>query len=672
MKKIALTLGVVLLLIFILLTVLRKDRTAPTTTQPDRDAISAEQKSKITSFWSAYEKAESLRISGDTRGAVKYYRKALEINPAHENSLYYLGNMLSELGRHDEAVSTFKRLISVNPRSARAHKRIGHVLSTPCPGAPLDLEAARVHFNEALQLNIEESNPHFCIGRVLTQMGKFEEGRKYLLNAARMNPTYVEAFQLLAYICLLEGRFSEAATYYSSALEAGGANVKPDVAPGEGDTKESLKAKGPTSRKNIASLFGLAVASTAAGGYAQAVPTEYRVELPVHGQYLVKAAPMWGENKTANGNAAAWLDFDNDGDDDLALVGPHAPLTLWKNEGNLRFTEVTAEAGLDKAGKRCNVLAVDFDADGDEDLYLLRGDWFDLKQGFLFKNENGRFLDVTEQVGCSEARPMSQAAFADFNQGGYPDLLGVGLDEHERGEVSIYSGSTHGFRLLWRESLRGEGLPVDCVIGDYNNDSFPDIFILRWPAGCLLLRNLDGKNFKDVTKESGIDVDFASLSALFLDYNNDGKLDLFMSALAPYEDVLRSVLGLEPGADKGRPVLFTNKGGGVFERAASEKAFARCFGTLDAVAIDMNRDGFVDIYLSNGGLEPGRFEPDALLTNQGGKFFTCGYSVYEPPKSLSAAVGDIDSEGKLGLFVARGGFVPGEKKEGALYVTRRK
>jgi tetratricopeptide (TPR) repeat protein len=669
MKKTIITATIVILALFVIITITRNYKSDPTTQSSDAGEATTERGEKIANFWSVYRKAEAFMNQGALDDAIEYFQKAGELDPQHELTLYNLGNLYYESGRFDEAVSTFNRLIEVNPRAARPHRRIGEILSHPIPGAPLDLDKARISFEKALNLNSEQSGTHYWMGRILIELGKFDEGRKYIANATRLNPKFPEAMTLVAYSHLLDGNYTKAIDGYMQALDMGVTKIKPGELPGEGDTRESLKSSPPTGHKNIGALYGLALASSAVGGYPSNVPDEYRTKLPVCPQIISKASPVFEGNAKPDGIASSWIDYDDDGDFDLLLVGPYSPLKLWRHEGQSRFTDVTATVGLARAGKGWDILNVDFDLDGDQDIYLLRGGWSGSKGGLLLENKGGKFVDATPDEWASEIKWTGCVRSADFNQDGYPDLIEVGRNEQFVPEVRIYGGSANGFAHLWRMEIAGSGFPIDCSVGDFNNDSHPDFFILRWRGDGLLFKNLNGDDFADVTGTSGIEVSFESLSATFLDFNNDGLLDLFVSALASYPDALRTILDLKPETDRGRPVLYINKGNDVFELMSPVRGLARHYGTLDAFATDLNGDDLTDLYLSNGGLEFSRIEPDAILVNQDGEYFTCEYVNQMASKSQSISVCHGPHNGGMVIFVTRGGLAPGEKKEGVLYIT---
>ena len=105
-----------------------------------------ERKQQIRLFWDAYNSARSLRTRKEYEPAAREYERALEIDPQHEDSLYYLGSCLLEVGEYEKAVQVYERLVILNPRSNRGLSQLGLLLSTPAPGAVLNLERARQMF----------------------------------------------------------------------------------------------------------------------------------------------------------------------------------------------------------------------------------------------------------------------------------------------------------------------------------------------------------------------------------------------------------------------------------------------------------------------------------------------------------------------------------------------
>ena len=244
-----------------------------------------------------------------------------------------------------------------------------------------------------------------------------------------------------------------------------------------------------------------------------------------------------------------------------------------------RFTDIAGQAGLRRpvvAGHparadyileamSCGAAFLDFDNDGWLDILLLTGSRFgdpppEASNRLYRNNRDGSFTDVTEKAGLL--------------RGGY--FYGV-------------------------------------TIGDYNNDGFEDIFLTGWEQNALYRNNGDG-TFTDVTREAGLIHPHARFSTgcAFLDYDRDGRLDLFVSNYVSFDSAAVpragkpnecSAQGLfcgPRGLPYGAHSLYHNNGDGTFTDVTAAAAIARPdqgYG-LTAVAADFDGDGWPDIYLA--------------------------------------------------------------------------
>lgn len=217
-------------------------------------ALSEGRKAEIRRFWEVYRRAAELKQQGAWAEAAPAYREALEIDPRHEDALYYLGNVLFESGRYQEAVTAWRRLVEVNPLSARAHAQLGAVYSCGAPGAPFDLDVAEWEFQQALSINGEESGPVLKLGEVALLKGDRRRALDSFTAASRTNFKSVEAHYLIGYLRWLEGDRVAALAALQTAVKLSQADQPVRGVAGEGDTKKkaSILSEG-TSRK---SLFG--------------------------------------------------------------------------------------------------------------------------------------------------------------------------------------------------------------------------------------------------------------------------------------------------------------------------------------------------------------------------------------------------------------------------------
>jgi Flp pilus assembly protein TadD len=205
-------------------------------------------------FFGLLDQASSLRIAGDFAGAAALYRQLLELHPDHEDSLYYLGNCMVELGRDGEALEQFERLARVNPKSNRCFMQIGRI-RLPGGDAKLDsLDLAEQAFDRSLAINQEESGPLVQLGVVSLLRGDLERADERLRQAAVLNVKSVEARYLRAWVKYRRGDGDAARLLLNEAqsLAKGTKPVTATVVIGEGDTKRGGALLADTSKNALA------------------------------------------------------------------------------------------------------------------------------------------------------------------------------------------------------------------------------------------------------------------------------------------------------------------------------------------------------------------------------------------------------------------------------------
>jgi tetratricopeptide (TPR) repeat protein len=194
----------------------------------------------IREFWTIYRGATGDRMAGRIGAARDAYRRALELNPRHEDALYYLGNMGLELGRYDEAHAAWTRLVQLNPGSARAHSRLGDLYSCMDPGAPRDLAKAEAEFRRALELNREETGPLLRLGEVALMRGNLAGAVSRLDAVIGSHSRSVEAHFLKGYVAWKQAQPESAAALFRKAVALARPAQPVQHLPGEGDTKRGL------------------------------------------------------------------------------------------------------------------------------------------------------------------------------------------------------------------------------------------------------------------------------------------------------------------------------------------------------------------------------------------------------------------------------------------------
>jgi tetratricopeptide (TPR) repeat protein len=194
----------------------------------------------IREFWTIYRGATGDRMAGRIGAARDAYRRALELNPRHEDALYYLGNMELELGRYDEAHAAWARLVQINPSSPRAHSRLGDLYACMDPGAPRDLAKAEAEFRRALELNREETGPLLRLGEVALMRGNLASAVSRLDAVLGSHSRSVEAHFLKGYVAWKQAQPESAAALFRKAVALARPAQPVQHLPGEGDTKRGL------------------------------------------------------------------------------------------------------------------------------------------------------------------------------------------------------------------------------------------------------------------------------------------------------------------------------------------------------------------------------------------------------------------------------------------------
>jgi hypothetical protein len=338
----------------------------------------------------------------------------------------------------------------------------------------------------------------------------------------------------------------------------------------------------------------------------------------------------------------ATADYDNDGYYDL-FIPDGVESRLYRNRGDGTFEDVTEKAGLSGLDGVSVAVFADFDNDGHKDLFVSRT----FRPNQLFRNNgDGTFTDVTEKAGIGEDCCTTVASWADYNNSGYLDLyVGRYLDPRldipttfyaRNGEPNqLYRNNGDGtFTNVTEEAGVGEtGLCLGTVFGDYNDDGWPDLYVVNDFGRNTLYRNNGDGTFTDVTVQSGT-LDYgAGMNASMGDFNNNGLLDIYTTnirseeawfAEAPtihrymYNSWAQGVwktdmpLYLEMFRQSGFDfvkifqqmasgnTLLKNQGDGTFQDITWEASANPIGWFWSASFADFNNNGWQDIYAANG------------------------------------------------------------------------
>jgi hypothetical protein len=232
---------------------------------------------------------------------------------------------------------------------------------------------------------------------------------------------------------------------------------------------------------------------------------------------------------TVETRVAAWGDYDGDGHLDLYVgFAGGVPNKLYRNDGDGRhFTDVAPALGLRLVGVSRQASWIDYDNDGDLDLFVAFRD----QPNRLFRNENGRFTDVTVESGIGDPRKTVGAVWFDVDGDGDLDLFVANQNGDTNGLFRNDGGRFVDVAREWgveapRASEEFGG--VGAAVADFDGDGFLDLFVANYGPSALY-RNEGGKRFVDVTKETGLFFAQHATTPSWGDYDNDGRPDLYVA-----------------------------------------------------------------------------------------------------------------------------------------------
>ncbi len=275
---------------------------------------------------------------------------------------------------------------------------------------------------------------------------------------------------------------------------------------------------------------------------------------------------------------------------------------------------------------------------------------------------------ILEPMGCG-------IAFLDYDNDGWLDIFvpcGTRLDGPPAGATNrLYKNNRDGTftDVTDKAGLERTGWAYGVTIGDYNNDGFEDIFVTYWGQNVLYRNNGDG-TFTDVTKEAGLLAPGVRWGAgcTFVDYDRDGRLDLFVSNYLKFDFKTVPPAGNDANCNwKGIPVncgprglpsetnlLYHNNGDGTFRDVSGPSGIGAVKGSygLTAVAADFDNDGWPDIYVACDST------PSLLFRNNHDGTFTeegleSGVALNEDGQEqagMGLGIGDFACEGYLDVF----------------------
>ena len=264
-------------------------------------------------------------------------------------------------------------------------------------------------------------------------------------------------------------------------------------------------------------------------------------------------------------------------------------------------------------------------------------------------------------------------AFFDYDNDGWMDIFMV-----NSGPADFYTPKVPLKNALYKNNrdgtftdvtdragvAGGKEFGMGCTIADYDNDGYPDILVTAY-GRCTLYHNNGDGTFTDVTERAGVAAPGWTTSAVWLDYDNDGKLDLFLCSFVEFslknnvfcgDNKLGRRFYCIPRVFQGTPsLLFHNNGDGTFREVSANTDIRRSIGkALGVVATDINNDGLMDLFVANDTVQ------NFLFANRGsGQWEEIGLSAEvafstngTPRSGMGVDATDFDGDGLQDLFVA--------------------
>ncbi len=400
------------------------------------------------------------------------------------------------------------------------------------------------------------------------------------------------------------------------------------------------------------------------------VPTEFfrsSIEFP----RFVNVMPHLGLDTFNLCGSVVIDDFDSDGDLDIVTCtwDVSGQTRVFRNNGDGTFADVTEASGLIGFYGGLNLKHADYDNDGDLDIFIMRGAW--LKAGgqhpsSLLRNDGQlKFTDVTFAVGLANMLPTKTSAWADYDNDGDLDLfIGNETSPEIDAPCRLFRNDAGKFLDVAAEAgVQARVFSMGSNWGDYNNDGWPDLYLSATGPNLLYRNNRDG-TFTDVASELGVDNPNASFSTWFWDYDNDGHLDIYVGATSGTVGVLASDIRFE------LMHLYRNRGDGTFENVAPQVDLKYPASPMGSNFGDLNNDGYLDFYLATGNVPFSEIQPNVMFLNDRGRKFhniTMAGGFGHLQKGHGVSFADIDNDGDQDVYVQLGGAYPVDRFNDALF-----
>jgi hypothetical protein len=254
----------------------------------------------------------------------------------------------------------------------------------------------------------------------------------------------------------------------------------------------------------------------------------------------------------------------------------------------------------------------------------------------------------------------ASVSVVDFDHDGWPDLY---VSNSKTGSMNALYRNMHDGTFqdvadkmgVADVNRAGTGVSMGSVWGDYDNDGYEDLFLMKWGKP-ELFHNDQGHGFTRVSETAGLPDWINTNTAVWFDYDGDGLLDLFVGGYYPEKldlwhlnNTRMMPESFEYAKNGGRKYLFHNLGNGRFEEVSEKAGISSTRWALAASAADLRSTGHPDLFIAND------YGVSELFLNDGGHFHEAGQATgvgFAPKSGMNVAYGDILNQGKYAIYVS--------------------
>jgi hypothetical protein len=280
--------------------------------------------------------------------------------------------------------------------------------------------------------------------------------------------------------------------------------------------------------------------------------------------------------------------------------------------------------------------------------------------GVNFTNEAPMLDPKLAPIMPEVASMGASVSVVDFDRDGWPDFYVT--NSREGSKNALYRNNHDGTFTDVAPQLGiadvnkvGTGVSMGAVWGDYDNDGYEDLFLIKWGRP-ELFHNDHGKGFTRVSEQAGLPKWINANTAVWFDYDGDGKLDLFVGGyynedidLWHLKDTKVMPESFEYAKNGGRKYLFHNLGNGRFEEVSAKLGIDSRRWALASGAADLRGTGHQDLFIAND------YGVSELYLNDGKSFHEAGKETgigFSPKSGMDVAFGDIFNQGKYSVYVS--------------------